>query len=63
MTVTEGYDLQLTVRGGFIIFTSEKVWINPERGGGSAESRIFFETSFGPFLESRNRRVGGIKEG
>ena len=39
----------LSLREGFIIFTSEKVWINPFK-------------SFGPFLESRNLRVGGSRK-
>ena len=34
--------MHLSIREGFIIFTSEKVWINPERGGEVPPSPDFF---------------------
>ena len=47
---------------GSLYLPRKKSGLIQKGGGGSAESRIFFETSFGPFLESRNRRVGGSRK-
>ena len=43
---------------------SHLISLSPERGGrGFLQSRIKVRPYFGPHLESRNRRVGGVKEG
>ena len=52
------------IRERFNIFSSDRFWTSPERGGaGYLQSRIKVRPYFGPHLESRNRRVGGVKEG